>query len=336
MKTLTLPLICTLLLASIAMADDVVVVSSGKDARGRARIPGVIVEYTGKELTLRQAGGRDSAIPADRVVAIESQWQQQHSAGDAQFDAGEFAKALDLYRVAVRDEQRTWARRQILARVVWCYHNLGQIEAAGATFLIILRSDPTTQYFDAIPLSWTTGQPSPALEREAKTWLADETLSPAALMGASWLLSTPDRSAAMAKLQRLTTDADPRVAQLAEAQLWRTKIVTSTPQEVAGWQQQVERIPSELRAGPYFALGQALARQNLHEQAALAFLRVPILHSSNRSLSADALLAAARALESLGQNDAAAGLYRELINDYATTAPAAEAQARLRNLAGEG
>lgn len=327
------PLIAILpIVATPARSEDVVVFKVGQDGRGRSQMAGEILDYTGKELRLRTQSGREAVIPAERVVTIDSDWQQKQAAADDLLNQGESAKALDLYLAAVREQPRVWVRRRILAQCVRCYYELGKIEQAGAAFLIVLRSDPATQYFDAIPLSWTTQQPTASLQRQAASWLEDETTPAASLMGASWLLSSTQRAKAISKLQRLTTGADSRVALLAEAQLWRSKIVTATPQDVPRWQAVIDRMPSGLRGGPYYLLGQLLARHDLHEQAAVAYLRVPILYPQQRGLSAECLLASGEQLEKLGQTREALGLYRELISGYSATQAASEAQQRITDL----
>jgi tetratricopeptide (TPR) repeat protein len=318
-------LIAALCFTGFAAADTVIL--TGDSAQ--ARLTGEILEYTGAELRLRQAGGRESVVPAERVARIEAVWTPEHQQGDALLAEGKFAEAVAQYGLALRAEKRQWAQRLILSRAVRCYAGLGQFEQAGKTFLIILAYDPATQYFDAVPLSWSSHQPSAALEAQASAWLEAASQPAAVLLGASWLLSTGKRGAAVAALKRLSTEAEPRVAALAKAQLWRTELVTATAEDLAGWHVAIERMPAALRAGPYLTLGRALARLGDGEQAALVLMRVPILYADDRALAAEALVAAADELNKLGRRGEALGLYREAASAHAGTPAAAEAQARL-------
>ncbi len=310
-------------------AEDVVTLTSGRDGSSRTRATGVIVDWTGEELTLRLPSGRENTYPTSRVVDIQSQWTAEQKQADQLFVEGKFNEASVLYRRAFDADPRVWAKRRILSQIVWCSQAAGDTERACVEFLRLVASDPTTQYFDAIPLAWKPQQPTLSLEGRAKTWMSGDDGSVAALIGASWLLSTSARTSAIDTLQRLENDRDARIAHLAGAQLWRTQIVTAKAEEVADWQRQIELMPQSLRGGAYFTLGRALSRLKQHEKAALAFMRVPILYSSDRQLSADALNAAARELEELDRPSEAAGLYREVIVDYAGTAIAAEAKSRL-------
>ena len=72
-------------------------------------------------------------------------------------------------------------------------------------------------------------------------------------------------------------------------------------------------MPDSLRAGPYFLLGQGLARHNDPLGAALAFLRIPILHPNRQVLVPDALWRAGQCLEAGGQQQDAALVYREVL-----------------------
>ena len=92
-------------------------------------------------------------------------------------------------------------------------------------------------------------------------------------------------------------------------------------------------MPPETRPLGYYCVGEAFARHNQAEKAALAFLRIPILYPRTRPLAAEALLAAATQLEKMQQREEAAGLYREILSDYATLPAATVARQRLEQLA---
>jgi tetratricopeptide (TPR) repeat protein len=319
--------------ASRLRADTVVLKTGGAGSR----LTGEIVEFTGKELRLRQAAGRDSIIPTDKVASIETAWTPDHLAGERMLAEGNYAEAVAKLLSAVKQEKRRWAQRRILARAVKGSVGLGQFDQAGAMFLIIVENDPSTQYFDTIPLSWNPHQPSAALESKADQWLAgekqsDATREAAELLAASWLLSTGKRGAVTAVLKRLAGSGDPRVAALAKAQLWRTELVTAKLDDVARWRAAIEKMPEPLRAGPYYIVGRVLSRLGEGEQAALALMRVPILHGGDRPLAASALNAAAGELVKLDRRGEALVLYRETVNNYPETDAAVEAKARITEL----
>jgi len=317
--------------------EDTVIYATGADSRGRGTTTGTIVDYTGEHLVLRTSGGREQRIPTPRVVEIQTMWSTEKLAGDELVEAGEYDEAVKNYLTAYRDERRNWARREITAHCVRCYRELAQFDRAAEAFLNLLRHDPKTQYFDSIPLSWAPHQPSLTLQQKATSWLDAGQSSAARLLGASWLLSTGTRELAIGALRELAADSDARVASLAETQLWRTQVATARPQDIERWRRIAERMPDRLRAGAYFTLGRALAGKQQSEQAALAFLRVPILYPEGGRLAAAALLSAGRELERIGQTKEAVVLYREVIRDHSQTPAAAEATSHLESLAaGQG
>jgi hypothetical protein len=226
-------------------------------------------------------------------------------------------------------------RRRILANIVWCQRSLGQADQAGEYFLILLSRDPGTPDFDCIPLAWTDAQPTAAVAAKAEAWLAEAKNPAAELMGASLLISTDRRPAAIDRLKRLAQNADKRIAWLAQAQLWRIQATNATPAEVRAWSEAIRSHDPALAAGGSFVLGTALARFE-PESAALALMKLPILYPREYDLSAAALLLAGECLQKAGRESQTAGLYRELAGQYQDTAEAAEARRRLSRLASDG
>ncbi len=332
MRTRWLKILMPVLLAGCltlaGRAEDAVILSATGSHR-QVRRTGTIVDLTGSGITLEVGGGRREQIAPDQIISIETEKVPDQRNADRLFAERKYAEALAGYRSAVDAERRTWMRREILAQMVVCYHRLDQIPQAGDTFSIIVRSDPTTQHFAAIPLSWKPQQSPPELERRASAWMAQKDVPAMALLGASWLMNSAERGTAQDTLRQLATGADAPVAMLAEAQRWRSQIVTATETETVAWQRRIDQFPARLRAGPYFLLGRALARLNQHEAAALALMHIPILYPIQYDLAAEALLLAGQQLQRAGQEVEARSVYRELVDDYSQHPLASAAQQRL-------
>ncbi|MDA1051476.1 MAG: hypothetical protein O3C40_13490 [Planctomycetota bacterium] len=322
-------LVAVLLGGTWVIANDTVVVRS-EPANKVRRVTGTIVDFTGESLLLRHASGREEKFAPDRVVEVLGDWKESHKAANVLFAEGNFEAAETKYREALRDEDRRWAQRRVLSQLTWCYRYLGQTDNAVKAFLPLYRDDPKTPHFASIPLTWTTGQAEPDLDRQAAAWMQDKDSPAARLIGASWSLTSARRAEAIKVLREFVSDPDPRMVFSAEAQLWRTQIATSRPEDVSRWQERIERMPPIIRGGPYYVLGLALSRQEMHEQAAISFMRTAILYPSERDLVPDSLLAAARELETMGQATEAAGLYREILTKYEANRAAGEAEARLK------
>ena len=318
------------ILSHVVRSEDVVYLSSEDAAGGTVRRTGQVLDYTGRAIRLRLASGVERSFAARRVVRIESDWLPEHRAADEALSRGDTRQALDGYRVANRAEKRVWVRRLILAQVVWCYRALDLSEAAGDAFVLLVQSDPTTPYFGAIPLAWTPSEDVP--RGKAAQWMARDDLPGAVLLGASHLMATAERPAALRALRRLATHTDPRIAALAEAQVWRSEIVRADEQEIETWSRRIEAMPPEVRSGPYWVLGRALARSGRWEEAALAYLHPPILEPRARRLAAVSLVAAGAVLEKIDRVNEAARLFEEVIAKYDDTKASPEAKARLENI----
>ncbi|MFN0020228.1 MAG: hypothetical protein ACKVP0_18355 [Pirellulaceae bacterium] len=317
---------------SHCFAEDTVTFLSGKDAKTRTNRTGDIVEYTGESLELKSSSGRIEKIPAARVVDIRTQWIPAHEKGDSLRAEGKLEEAINAYKQAKRDEPRAWARRNIMAALVACYAEISRFELAGDEWLAIEASDHSTLHYNVIPVAWQPLPPDAALQTRAAAWLNSKA-PPAQVLGASWLLGGPQRSAAITVLESLASNktVDSRVRSLAQTQLWRTKLVSAKLEDVQRWQTAVEQMPAEVRAGGYFVVGEGLARLDKPEGAALAFLRIPLVHAEQRMMAADALLATGKQLEKLKRSEEAVGLYREVLSGYSRTLAAGEAKAKLES-----
>ncbi len=309
---------------------DVVVVATGEDGRGRARRSGRVLEFRGGQLVLETATGRKTTIPADRVLDIETAQAEPHRQGDRALREGRYQDAAEHYQAALdnNQEQRDWVRQRIVASLVRCQHARGKHDSAGRLFISLLQDDPKSPYLDTIPLAWTAGQQASA--NQVAQWLTDP--SPAIqLLGASYALAAPHRDQALQKLNRLGLHSDGPIRILAKTQLWRTQVANPDRAEIKHWPALIQQLPSAQRAGPYHILGLALAAAGEHEQAALAQLRVRILFPAPPQLASEALLAAGKSLYHLDRQAAARQVLGELIANFPQTRAAAEAQQRLES-----
>jgi len=310
---------------------DTVIVATGQDGRGRLKRQGTVVDYSRDGLRLLQFG-RETNIPAEKIIDVQTTLTEDQKSGDREMAEEDFAQALVYFNkvIEARKEQRDWVLTRMFAAMVRCYLGLHQREEAAEVFLRLVRADPDTPYFDHIPLAWTAGETQQP--RRAFTWLSQRDNAAAMLLGASHLLATGERSSAVTTLERLRRHPEALVARLAEAQLWRTEVVTASSQQVDLWQRRLEEFPESLRGGPWYVAAQALARNNRHEEAALAAMRVAILHAHDRTLAAEALLVAAKSLTEINQTDEASSVYREIVEQYPEARAKSEAEQRLADL----
>lgn len=314
-----------------ASETDTVVLAPRADGAGRIVVTGRIIDFSGTAMVL-EASGQKQTIPGKQVIEVRSRWTAEQTAGDDLWRRRDYAAAQAKYTAALAGERRPWAQRLLRSKLVAVLREQARWELAADEFLRLAQADPQTPYFDQIPLPWTTVAPSPALEAKARTWMTSGGSDAAALLGASFLLSTGDRTAALKRLRELALDGDVRIALLAEAQLWRNAAVTADDAAVEGWERTLDKLPEPLRAGPTLVVGRAWAQRNQPERAALVLLRLPILHADHHRLSAEALWSGGQMLERLAQPAEATTLYRELLRDYPQAVVAGPAAERVKQL----
>lgn len=313
-------------------AVDIVILAPKADGAGRIVVTGRVVDFTGAALVL-EASGQKQTIPGKQVVEIRSTWTAEQIAGDDLWRRRDYAAAQAKYAAALSTETRPWAQRLVRSKLVATLREQDRWELAAEEFLRLVAADSQTPYFAVIPLPWTAAAPTPALEAKARTWATAGSSNAAALLGASFLLSSADRTSALKRLRELALDGDPRIAILAEAQLWRNAAVTADASMVEGWERTLDKLPEPLRAGPALVVGRAWAQRNEPERAALLLLRVPILHDDQHRLAAEALWSGGQMLERMSQSAEAATLYRELVRDFPKSQVAGPAGRRIKELA---
>jgi len=311
---------------------DIVVLS---EAAGTRRLRGRILNYTGHGLQIVLPGGREEMIPADQIVDVQlgDPSTAQRGARLA-IEAGQFEKALDIYYKlrSSGTETRAWVQRGILAEMIECQRALERYGEASASFIRLLENDPKTPYFSSIPLLWLGGVPfAPKTIKDANMWLSSSQPS-ARLLGASFLLTSPDRKRATNELVKLRGNPDKTLSNLATAQWLRTRVLGATPKDIRLCEKAIDNLPVQLRSGPYYVLGQLYAARQEHRRAAIAMMHVPILFPKQQRLAAESLLTAGKSMGKSDLHDEAVRMYQEIIMNYPKSIAASEAKQRLREL----
>lgn len=329
-RSLWVPLFCILWfpVATACVAQDTIWLRADGTSDQVFSRKATVADYTGETLTL--ASG--TRIPADRVVRIDSTWSPAQTAGDEALAAGDFATALTAYQRANREEKRRWVRRMILPRAVACYRGAGDLGVAAAVFLALLKDDPATRDFAEIPLVWYSASGIRTDANKAGQWLVSK--DPVArLMGASHLLNSPQRTEALEVLEALSILPDTRIALLAQAQIWRTRIAASKTYETERWAAAIEKLPHSLRAGPSFVVARAFAHHKQPKRAAELYMRVPISYGKQYDLAAQSLWETGELFARLDRQQDADRCFREIVRAYNRSHVAELARQKLRQAA---
>jgi TolA-binding protein len=289
-----------------------------------------IVDYTLEAIVARPGVSPDvRRFPTDELLRVETVQTEAHREALAAFLRGELAEAEAGFRQALEDEPRAWMRREIRGWLIRCASRRRDRVTAASRFLEVVSEEPAAREFPLIPLVWGPALVDEAMRTAARSWLTDSREF-ARLIGASWLLLDPAfADLSRTELGRLSRSSPLRLAAQARAQLWRLRVAAAdlSDNELSDWEHRIEQMPGEGRAGPYFVLGRALQRRSDYDRAVAAFLWLPTVCPEDEELTAEALVAAARASRSAARREDAERILAEVVQDYSWTAAAAEAEA---------
>ncbi len=292
---------------------------------------GVILDYTGSQLTVRTGvGSGTKSFPAAEVVSIQTAYEPEQLRGEELYKAREFLEAEAQFAAAMENEERGWVRRELLAARVRCALQRMDLFAAAQRFLPLYEGDPTTSHIGLIPLVWDDGAVTVPTSAEQRSLRTSGQSPLGRLILASWQLrvnSTTD-PAAEKDLRDLASEADIRVQRLAQAQLWRLRTLSGavTPTELRRWELLTEDLPSNLRGGPYYLIGTEAARQQMPLQAVAAWLWLPLIYNDQPALAAHAQWRAVEVLANFGDMAAARRLAVELPERFPQTPAASRAR----------
>ena len=314
-------------LASAASAEDKVVLLL-KGGSSRITISGTIVDYTGRSIQIRpRAGMAVKTYPTSQVLEVHTSQSTAHSRGLELLADYRTREAVLNFEKAIALEPRTWVRRELLALLIQCETRLQDYAGAGSHFRLLAKSDANSNDFKLIPLFWAREILKEEARKAATGWiLTDSDIDQ--LIGASWLLFNSKYSEmASNTLKELSTSTDERVRLLAKAQLWRLQLRGRDISrfELQRWESRIERMPEELRGGPYYLLGAGHLLRQEHERAAAALLWTALVYDFDHQLAARACLKAAETMKQLGQKDEAKNLFREVAIRFRDTSYAQDA-----------
>ena len=291
-----------------------VVITRRKDSEQTLKRKGTIVDWKGMSLTIN-SDGIEREIDNDQIIEVQTNWGDDYRSGLAELRTGKTQIAIVKFQEALRNESRPWVQRIIRAKLVDAFQSIEKHTSAIEQFLLIVREDPETRFLHLAPLPWTGSGNS--IGSAATQWIESPD-SVTRLIGASWLLGGPNRDQGIMLLEELSSDIDPGIKHLAIAQLWRTR-VSLNPKQVDAWQGIVERMPRNLRAGPYLVLAEAQARTGMSEMAVVNWMRIPILYAEQKTLSAAALYRSGNLLHNMGKPEQAQSILNELVTNYPQT-----------------
>ena len=256
---------------------------------------GIIEDWLGYSLTI-SVNGSSKEIDSTLVVDLQTNWPAAYENGKRLAAAGKTSEAIKKYRQALAVEKRPWAQRIIRSKLIPAYQLVANSSAAVNEFRTIIAQDPNTRFMHLIPLPWSNRvSPVPG----ANEWL-DSDQTAIQLLGAGWSLTSEknQQQRATETLDQLAGDLDPRIRDLATAQLWRLRTRLS-PKQIQQWEQIVAGMERENRAGAMLILANAQQKHGNLDAALLNWMKIVTLHDHQSTLVAASLFQTASALRSI-------------------------------------
>ena len=313
--------------------DEVVIQAS--TARSRITMSCTVLEYNGQYLLAKTStGSGQQRYDASEIVSVKTRQTESQKKGLSLLEDGRPDLAESAFTIALDEEPRQWARREILALLVRAALQQREFGRAGTRFRILYESDPYTRHIQLIPLIWNSEPVAGESRAAAIGWLR-ESEPMAQLLGASLLMFDQEHYLkARATIRELNRAPEERVRRLAWWQQWRLKISASNVSEfdVADWESRVTQSEPNMRSGSYFIVGQGLLLRQEFDLAAAAFLQIPLVYPTDHPVTSDALFEAGQALTRIGLRVEAARLLQEVVRDYPRTEAAGRGQRLLTEL----
>ena len=311
-------------------ADDLVFLKKSAIV-SRSRYIGKIEEYNAIKLTLVNPAGKKLEIDSRRISHVQTEFSSLKLKADRLFKEKKFGVAFEQYEKAIPNEKREWIRREIISKQILCLSAQQKTVSAISLFLAHFSSYPNTRFLHVAPLNWDSIDVDVEIQNKCGSILSGNPLEQ--LIASSWLLSGPQKTVAIKKLEKLASieaqnEIQRRVVHWATMQLWRTRIDQSTKEDLDSWKAEIQKLLNEDRVGPIIVLGKLLTRLEQYDAAAIELMKIPIRYPDRYLECASALDLAVEALTRNGKSKEAQLVLQELTNRYTTTTRARNRQNR--------
>ena len=292
---------------------DAILIRDGDSQRTKI-ISGVIEDLAGQSVVLRRGG---NAVEVFKLRDIES----LKFGRTAAFDEGlrhlqnhEWPLAISALSIAETTEPREWVMREIQAALAEALRAAGKFDECINVVERIYEHDANTRHLNLLPLVWDE-----RLAPEHRVSASPNDLQSPSLLrqlvAASALLQNPtDETAAAVVLQTLKIGPRVAIQQLAEAQLWRLRLLhpeNIRASETEGWMHRVRDFDKRQRSGPEFVIGRALLAIHDYDNASTSLLWMPLVAPLDPPTTTACKIEAIAALKLSGRIAEAAQLQNE-------------------------
>jgi len=309
--------------------------------------PGEITGVTEKGLQVR-VGGSERVVPFHEIRSVSADDYPKLEKAEELFgqgkegDADAMKRAADLYDDLLAPGVPDWLRTVVQWRMFGVRVRSGQVQKALDAYLEIAQQSPgLVAGFDLPQPKEGEHEANKAMLQQVEKLLRKAPDAPYAdalkAFRVSLLLLEGDPEEILEKgpLEKLLESDDPKVRTNAMLRKLELLLAVNRVDQAAAWFEEIEASDAQIAPAELtYWKGRVLQAQDKPIEAALAYMRVPILHArQNPSRTAEALWRTGKALEAAEAPAAEAGaVYQEAVNDYPGTTGAQRAQRELIRL----
>jgi hypothetical protein len=182
------------------------------------------------------------------------------------FHDGQYSMALEKLPQVLEQRPPVWYQQWFTMMAAVAASRSGRSKIALELIAQLDRRPLPPLVVAWLPIEWQNHKATPDAVTQAVARLKD----PSALVqltAASWLISSPQRSEALAALASLQSSERMEIRALAEVLRWRTATPPIVKESAQGWQQNVDRLPMVWQTGPTRTLIEKFKSTGLSDHA---------------------------------------------------------------------
>ncbi len=295
---------------------DQIMMRDGNSQRTRV-IPGVIEDLAGHSVVFRRGGNTVEVFKLQEIESIQFGKSASFDEGLRQMQNREWLPAIASLKIAETTEPREWVVREIRGSLGEALRAAGKFDECMEVVERIYEVDPSTRHLNLLPLVWDERLPPEDRVSARLEDLKSPSLLRQLVAASALLQDAAHESAAAGVLQSLRTGPRASLQELAEAQLWRLRLLhpeAIRASETALWMQRVRDFDKRQRSGPEFVIGRALLAVHDYDNASTSLLWMPLVAPLDPPTTTACTREAITALRQSGRVREAEQLQRDLDN----------------------
>ncbi len=229
---------------------------------------GTVLQFDSEQLRFQPSGdAEEKVIAAARVLWIEPDQVTDVEADALRlFASGEYSSSLLKLPEILAAKPPVWRQQWITMTAAVAAWKSGRADISLELVSQLDRRPLPPVAIAWLPIAWTNRPQAANVVDAANSRLADP--SPVVrLVAASWLLSSPQRSQAIAALKQLEAQDRKEIARFARILSWRAASPPEVVELSSGWEAAIDSLPMVWQTGPLTLLIDKLRSANQLEAA---------------------------------------------------------------------